>query len=377
MKIVADLNIPFVKEAFNDFGEIELISGREISSKNLKDADILLVRSVTKVNKELLDASKVKFVGTATIGVDHIDIEYLKNNNIYFTSAPGSNADSVAEYVVSGILNLSKKYDFDIKDKKVGIIGVGNVGSRVKNRMEILGVECLLNDPPKKRETNNEIYLPLDKVLENSDIITVHVPLNISGIDRTLHLINDEFITKMKNNSILINTSRGKIMNELSLRKNRGKLLALVLDVWETEPEVNIETLEITDIATPHIAGYSFDGKVRGTEMLYHSLCDFFKKEKKWHKTDFIKPKNELVINLKDSYDIIFDAVNSAYPIMRDDKILKEIKNIKVEERAGFFDNLRKNYPTRREFYNYSLLCDENADKESLKILSCLGFLVK
>ena len=297
MKIIADINIPCVKEIFNEFGEIDLIPGREISNKMIKDADVLLVRSVTKVNKELLSDSKVRFVGTATIGFDHIDIEYLKTNNIFFASAPGSNADSVAEYIISGLLNLSKKFNFNLKDKKVGIIGIGNVGSRVKKRLDILGVECLLNDPPKERETKNRIYLPLKRVLEISDIITVHVPLNKTGIDATYHLINDSFISMMKNNSILFNTSRGKIMDETVIRKNRNKLLALVLDVWETEPEVNIETLEMTDIATPHIAGYSYDGKVRGTEMLYHDLCVFLNKEEKWDKSEFIKPEKELIIN--------------------------------------------------------------------------------
>ena len=377
MKIVADMNIPYVKEAFKEFGEIELISGRKITNKNIKDVDILLVRSVTKVNKDLLDNSKVKFIGTATIGFDHIDIEYLKANNIFFTSAPGSNADSVAEYIISGLLNLSKKYNFNLKEKKIGIIGVGNVGSRVKKRLQILGVECLLNDPPKKRETHDEIYLSLDEVLKASDIITVHVPLNKSGIDATFHLIDDYFISKMKNNSILINTSRGKIMDESAIKKNRKKLLALVLDVWETEPKVNIETLEITDIATPHIAGYSFDGKVKGTEMIYNAACDFFKKEKKWDKREFIKSEKELIIDLINSIDPVYDAVNSAYPIMLDDKKLREIKKVKNNEREKFFDDLRKKYPKRREFYNYSLLYDKKIKKESINILSKFGFLIK
>lgn len=376
MKIIADVNIPFVKEAFKYFGEIELVHGRDIDNETVKDADILLVRSVTKVNKELLYGSKVKFVATATIGIDHIDIDYLNENNIGFASAPGSNADSVAEYVVSGLLNLSRKYNFNLNEKKAGIIGVGNVGSRVKKRLEILGVKCLLNDPPKQRETQDNIYLPLNKVLEASDIVTVHVPLNKTGIDATLHLINDEFILKMKKKSILINTSRGKVMNESSIIKNKEKLLSVILDVWETEPKVNIDTLNITDIATPHIAGYSYDGKVRGTEMIYHAACDYFKIEKKWDKTEFIKPEKDLLIDLRRSKDPVFDAVNFAYPIMQDDKNLRAIKNIDLEKHNEYFDKLRKNYPKRREFFNYSLLYNNNLDKFSLKVLSKLGFKI-
>jgi len=376
MKIAADVNIPFVKEAFKNFGEVELFPGRDIENKMVKDADILLVRSVTKVNKELLSGTKIKFVATATIGIDHIDIDYLNENKIGFASAPGSNADSVAEYVVSGLLNLSKKYDFNLSEKKAGIIGVGNVGIRVKKRLEILGVECLLNDPPKQRETGNNIYLPLDKVLRSSDIVTVHVPLNKTGIDATLHLINEEFLSKMKKGFILINSSRGKVMNESAIRKSRDKLMALILDVWETEPIVNIDTLNLTDIATPHIAGYSYDGKVRGTEMIYHAACDFFNIEKKWNKTEFIKPENDLLIDLRKSNEPIFDAINCAYPIIQDDKNFRGIKNIDLEKHNDFFDKLRKNYPKRREFFNYSLHYDNNIDKVSLDVLSNLGFKI-
>lgn len=374
MKIIADTNIPLVKEAFKDFGEVELISGREINNQKVNDADILLVRSVTKVNKDILEGSNVKFVATATIGFDHVDIEYLKTKNIGFASAPGSNADSVSEYVVSGLLNLSKKHNFNLNEKIVGIIGVGNVGTRVKNRMEILGVKCLLNDPPKKRETNDKIYLSLDDVLKNSDIVSVHVPLNKSGIDSTLQMINKKFISKMNKNSILINTCRGKVMDESEIRKNRDKFLALILDVWETEPQINIDTLQITDIATPHIAGYSYDGKVRGTEMIYEAACGYFKKEKNWDKNKFIKPDKELIINLKDLDNSIFDAVNYAYPIMRDDKNLKEIIKIDKEKQGDFFDQLRKKYPIRREFFNYSLKNISNLDKKKLEVLLNLGF---
>lgn len=374
MKIISDNNIPFAKEAFNDFGEVELIPGIKLNNKVVKDADILLVRSTIKVNKELLQGSNVKFVATSTIGIDHVDIDYLKINNIGFSSAPGSNADSVAEYLVSGLLNLSKKYNFNLKEKIVGIIGVGNVGCRVKKRMEILGVKCLLNDPPKKRETGDKIYLPLDEVLKNSDVVTVHVPLNKSGIDSTLHLINDEFISKMKNKSILINTCRGKVMDEEVLRKNRDKLLALLLDVWETEPQINIDTLQITDIATSHIAGHSFDGKVNGTDMIYKSACDYFKKDKNWNKNKFIRPDKELIIDLKNSNDLIFDAVNYAYPIMHDDKKLRQIAKINKEKQGDFFDQLRRKYPIRREFFNYTLKNINNIDNEILKVLLNLGF---
>lgn len=374
MKILADENIPMVKEVFSHLGDVITISGRKITKEVLveNNIEILLVRSITKVNENLLNGTDVKFVATATIGEDHIDKEYLSKKGIVFSSAPGSNAQSVAEYVFTALMILSKKYNFNLMEKTIGIIGVGNVGSRVKRLADALGIKTLLNDPPKKRETNSKDFIELTELLENSDIVTVHVPLTYSGIDATYELINEKFLKTMKNASILINSSRGKVMNENSIIKHRNKLLGLVLDVWTNEPEINEELLKLSDIGTAHIAGYSYDGKINGTRMIYEACCKFLNIKPDW-KID-ISDKN-LKINLINSDNLIYDAFTKAYPIERDDSELRKILNIiKKEEKAKYFDLVRKNYPIRREFANYTLICK---NVPQVNILKKVGFKVE
>ena len=377
MRVVADQNIPFIKEAFSDFEIIALLSGRDITNDVLRDADILLVRSITKVNESLLKNSSVKFVATATIGFDHIDVDYLQRNNIGFASAPGSNADSVADYITSSLNMLSHKLDFKLSEKTLGIIGVGNVGSRVKRRADILGMKTLLCDPPKKRETKDNIYIPQDEVLKKADIVTVHVPLNKEGLDPTYKLINKDFISKMKKGSILFNTSRGNVMDEKEVRDAKGYLSEIILDVWENEPTINIETLNKTFIGTPHIAGYSYDGKVNGTQMIYNAACDYFGLPKKWNKTNFVKPEKELLLDLSSSNDLLFDAINGAYTILNDNQEMKKIVDVAPEGQGKYFDDLRKNYPRRREFFNYSVITAHNADKTALAKVKALGFKIR
>ena len=262
MKIITDENIPFVKETFSRIGEVRTVPGRDISFNLIKEADILLVRSVTRVNKELLEGTPVRFVGTATIGTDHIDEDYLKAKEIALASAPGSNANSVSEYVIASLLTLAKRMGFSLKGKSIGIVGVGNVGSKVVKKCEALEMKVLRNDPPLGRKTGDVRYLSLDAILE-ADIISLHVPLTYEGQDATYHLVDKDFLSKMKNRSILINTSRGDLVEEEALLEAiRGKKLAgVILDVWKNEPNINTELLEIIDLATPHIAGYSLDGK--------------------------------------------------------------------------------------------------------------------
>jgi erythronate-4-phosphate dehydrogenase len=376
MKIIADQNIPLVKNVFSGIGDITLVSGRDINNAILKDCEILLVRSITKVDRSLLENTKVKFVGTATIGTDHIDVKYLDEALIKFTSAPGSNADSVAEYMVSALLNLEQKLNMSLPGKKIGIIGCGNVGSRVKRRMEVLGLNCLVCDPLLEDKQNGGDFLPLEKVLGESDIVTVHVPLEKSGRYPTLGMINDEFLSGMKNGAILFNTSRGKVMDEKALFNNSGKLSGLVLDVWLSEPQINVDTLDIADIATPHIAGYSYDGKIRGTKMLYDALCDFLAIKKECDFNEYLKPETPPVIDIRDSNNAVFDAVNSAYPIMTDDGNLRKIKDIENVSRGRYFDKLRKEYPVRREFFNYTLKTIKNQNPSKIKILEELGFKI-
>ncbi|MCK5270110.1 MAG: 4-phosphoerythronate dehydrogenase, partial [Sedimentisphaerales bacterium] len=277
MKIVADENIPFVREIFASLGDVLCVSGRQMSAGVLAGADVLLVRSVTKVNEQLLSDSSVRFVGTATIGTDHVDREYLSSREITFVSAAGSNSNSVAEYVITAILILAEKYGWELQGRTLGIIGVGNIGSNIEKKAPALGLKVLPNDPPLQRETGDKRFVSLARVLEEADIITCHVPLTRSGPDATWHLFDQEKLGRLRPDTLLINSSRGAVVDNKELKKQitKGNIGPVVLDVWENEPEIDMGLLDQVAIATPHIAGYSLDGKVNGTVMLYQKLCEF------------------------------------------------------------------------------------------------------
>jgi erythronate-4-phosphate dehydrogenase len=369
MKIIADENIIFVKEAFSEFGEVVTVPGRGINREILQDAHILLVRSVTNVNADLLKDTSIKLVASATVGIDHIDRNFLVENNIGFAYAPGSNAESVAEYVTSAILVLSKKLHKKIPNLTIGIVGAGNVGSRVVRHARALGMKSLVCDPPKKRLTGSDYYREMHELLDNSDIITLHVPLTCEGEDTTYHLVNHEFISRMKRGAIIINTSRGKVIEEKGIRAGRERMGALVFDVWENEPAINLEMLRSVDIATPHIAGYSYDGKVRGTKMIYDAACAFFFRKETWQPSSELLSKTETV-DLSDSKDPLYDAVQAAYPIMRDDE---DMRATLLSNQKKSFDDLRKNYPRRPEFNHFLFKLSEN-QKEAVPVLEDLGF---
>src|ERR1035437_5505412 len=218
MKIIADENIIFVGEAFSELGEVHLYSGREITNALLKDADVLLVRSVTNVNADLLEGTNVKFVGTATIGTDHVDTTYLSEKNIRFVDARGCNSDAVAEYVFTALLKISNEQNFELKGKSIGVVGVGNIGSRIVRLAKVLGMKTLQNDPPLRRKTGEERFLDL-KDLMDVDIITFHVPLNMDGEDRTYHLFDYEKLNSLKDDAIIINASRGPVIQNSSLEE--------------------------------------------------------------------------------------------------------------------------------------------------------------
>jgi len=211
MKIVADSNIPFVRECFGAMGQIEVFPAQRIKADVVRGADVLLVRSVTKVDEELVKGSEVKFVGTATIGFEHLDIEYLHSRGIGFGSAPGSNANSVAEYVVAGLLEVGERYGFALEGRSIGIIGVGNVGSRVEQKCRALGMEVCLNDPPLQRQGSDVKYRPIEEVFD-CDVVTVHTPLTLEGVDKTFHLADEKFFKSLKDGCVFINTARGAVL---------------------------------------------------------------------------------------------------------------------------------------------------------------------
>ncbi|MFP4014920.1 MAG: 4-phosphoerythronate dehydrogenase [Chitinispirillaceae bacterium] len=375
MKIVADQNIYSVENAFSDCGTVLKVPSYKITRSILQDAQALLVRSVTPVNQELLEGTAVKFVASVTIGVDHVDLDYLRENNIGFAHAPGSNADSVAEYVVAAIFQTALRMNRDHRELRVGVVGAGNVGGRVCRLARVLGMDCLLNDPPKRDLTGQEIYLPLGEVLENSDIVSLHVPLTTTDPYPTYHMVNSEFVKRMKKGAALINTSRGKVVDEQSFRTVRDHLGVVVLDVFGNEPSINPDTMKLADIATPHVAGYSLDGKLRGTEMIYESMCAFFFKTPSWSADTCALHTERVDLDLRASSNPLYDAVAKAYPIMEDDEQFRQLFSVQKDQQARFFEELRRNYPRRLEFSHFTVLIDEK-QKMYADVLRDLRFTV-
>lgn len=365
MKLIIDENISFGKEAFGEFGETMLVNGRKITNELLRDAEILIIRSITKVDENLLKDTKVKFVGTATIGTDHIDKAYLGKNKIAFADAAGCNSYAVAEYVFAAILKIFAKNKIKFTDKSIGIIGVGNIGSKVKKISDALGLKVILNDPPLKRKTGSSEFASLEETL-SADIVTFHVPLNKTGIDKTYHLLNDNNIGLLKKGTLLINSSRGPVVNNNALLKKLKKQndIFTVLDVWENEPAINSELLELASLATPHIAGYSLEGKVNGTVMVYEKLCRFLNKKPSW-KPAYPEVQNNVIdIDSENSYQEMLEKIFSrVYDIENDNSKLKSSLNLAEEERPKYFDLLRKEYPYRRELNNYFVKINSYSEK--------------
>ncbi len=364
MKIIADPNIPYVREAFGPLGDIILVPGRQITAAAVRDADLLLVRSVTPVNAALLENSRVKFVATATIGVDHIDLDHLAARGIGFAGAAGSNANSVAEYIVAGLLELAHRQKFRLRDKTLGVVGVGNVGRRVVRYAEALGMRVLPNDPPRQRAEHLPQFVALDRLLAESAIVTLHVPLD----DSTRHL----FQAGNLRGFTLLNTARGAVVDNAALLKaiDGDRLDGCVLDVWENEPTISPELLDVVDLGTPHIAGYSFDGKVNGSRLIYEAACRFFELPATWRPQ--LPPAPVPVIELyvspnDDDEDVIRHAVRRLYDITADDAALRQ--NVRA------FDRLRAEYPVRREFANTHIQI-RGGSRTLPATLAALGFQI-
>ena len=377
MKLVIDENIAFAREAFSRFGELLLINGREINNKILSNADVLIVRSVTNVDEQLLKNTNVKFVGTATIGTEHIDTNLLKENSISFADAKGCNADSVAEYVFTALLNVAVQKKISFRNKTIGIIGVGNIGSRVVKYAEAIGLKILKNDPPKERAGIGSDYVSFNEVL-SADIVTLHVPMNKSGIDKTFHLLDRSSLGKIKKGAILINTSRGAVIDNKALIKIiSSKKSDVVLDVWEGEPLINSDLLERVDIGTAHIAGYSLEGKVNGTKMIYDALCNFTGHQPNWEPELPDVENGEINLPVQGSIEERLHFVfKKIYGIDSDNEKTKKIINMDTEQAGRYFDELRKTYPLRREFNNYTVTINKD-EKEFVELLKRFRFNVR
>jgi erythronate-4-phosphate dehydrogenase len=379
MRIIADENIPCVEQAFASLGEVELLPGRGMRPEHVRDADILLVRSVTRVDEGLLAGSKVRFVGSATIGFDHVDREYLQDRGIGFSTAPGSNAISAAEYVISALMILSERNRINLKGKTAGIIGCGNVGSRVLEKLSALGIQCLVNDPPLKEQGGHGDYVELDALLQ-ADIITAHVPLASGGDHPTFHLLDRVFLEQLRPGAILINTARGPVVdnNALDHLLVRRSDLSVVLDVWEGEPEISMSLLEKVTLGTPHIAGYSLDGKLRGTEMIYNAACQFLQRPLQWSAVNELPASPPLDPEKFTAGDVagnVRKAVLDCYDVRDDDERLRSILSLPPRDRPAYFDRLRKEYPVRREFQT-QIIPGNCIDKASQAALQGLGFVL-
>lgn len=373
LNIVIDENIPFIEPYFSSFCKIKKLAGRAITPDDLKDCDALIIRSVTKVNEQLLSKAKsLKFVGTCTIGTDHVDQELLKDQNIKFFSAPGCNKDSVGEYVISTLFYLANRYNFKLKNKSLGVIGGGNTGSSVAKKAKALGMQVRVHDPfLEKKSEDIHAYTDLDRTIK-SDIITFHVPLTYDEIYGTYHYIDDELLEYISDHQILINASRGDVWDNEALlkRMQKGSELRFALDVWEHEPNLIKEIIPYTQIATPHIAGYSLEGKLNGTSMIAQRLIESFDLDIKIQKPHEVLPKAdvfEIAIDDNLNEDLIKKLVHLVYNVERDDWIFR---NRYYD--AESFDLMRKNYPVRREWSSLKV----KTNKENSLVLKELGFSI-
>jgi erythronate-4-phosphate dehydrogenase len=336
MKVIVDNKIPYIA------GEIEKIAdkvvylpGDAFTKEEVKEADALVVRTRTHCNRELLEGSQVKFIVTATIGFDHIDTEYCHEAGIAWTNCPGCNAGSVEQYIHSVLLLLKREKGVKLEETTLGIVGVGHVGSRVKRMAESLGMKVLLNDPPRA-DKGEKGFVDLRTIASESDVITFHTPLIKEGTYRTCHLVDEDFLFSLKRNPVIINSSRGEVVDTASLliALSAGKVKDAVIDTWEYEPVISRELMEVAFLATPHIAGYSADGKANATRMSLEALARFFGVE-----ADFcVMPPEYSGIQFSDDAE---EAYLQAYNPTRDSEWLK-----KCPEKFEWF---RGSYPLRRE----------------------------
>jgi erythronate-4-phosphate dehydrogenase len=370
VKILVDENMPYAVELFSRLGNVQAVPGRPIPQDALNDADALMVRSVTKVNEALLAGKPVKFVGTATAGTDHVDDAWLQQQGIGFSAAPGCNAIAVVEYVFSSLLILAQRDGFQLRDKTVGIVGVGNVGSRLNARLRALGIRTLLCDPPRADRGDEETFSSLDQLVAEADILTFHTPLNMSGPYSTHHLVDADLLARLPADRILINACRGEVVDNAALLDalNGAKKLTAVLDVWEPEPDLSLALLDKVAIGTAHIAGYSLEGKARGTTQVFEAFSQFIGQPQKVPLEELLPAPEFPVVSFSGELNEarLLRLIHLVYDVRRDDAPLR-----RVAGKAGEFDKLRKFYEERREWSSLKVICDNPA---TVELLNKLGF---
>jgi erythronate-4-phosphate dehydrogenase len=376
MLIVADENIPLLDAFFEGFGEIRRVPGRSIDRATVEQADVLLVRSVTNVNRALLEGSKVRFVGTCTIGTDHLDLDYFQRAGITWSSAPGCNARGVVDYVLGSLLTLAEIEGADLTQRTYGIIGAGEVGGRLVKVLQGLGWNVLVCDPPRQAAEGGD-YVSLEQIIEQCDVISLHTPLKKHGAQLTWHLLDKHRLNQLKPGTWLINASRGPVVDNAALRQvllQREDLQA-VLDVWEGEPEVDVALAELCVLATPHIAGYSLDGRQRGTAQIYQAYCDFLGQAAQISLSDLLPAPWLAQVTLNANSDPAWSLAmvcRGVYDPRRDDSDFRRSLVGNVNEQRAAFDSLRKHYPLRREIDGLQVRI-EGDSPELQKIVAALG----
>ena len=347
VKIVADDKIPFLRGALEDVARMVYLPAGRITRSDLMNADALITRTRTQCNEKLLNGTKVKFIASATIGHDHIDAGYCASAGIKWTNAPGCNSGSVRQYMASALAAIWQKEKFTFKDVTLGIVGAGNVGSKVERMARALGMNVLINDPPRERAEGGSNFVSLETVIRQSEILSLHVPLTHDGPDKTYHLVEDDFLSSMKKDSWLINTSRGEVAETTALKHalKSGQLGGAILDVWENEPDIDLELLDMACLATPHIAGYSADGKANGTAMSVQAVSRFFNLGLDgWYPGSIPgAPVSNLKLSTENKVieEVFAEVSLFAYDIYSDSRRLKSS--------PGTFEEQRGSYPIRRE----------------------------
>lgn len=375
MKIVCDNKIPFLKGALEPYAQVVYLPGSDTTPDVVRDADAIITRTRTKCNESLLKGSKVKMIATATIGYDHIDTRWCESNGIEWTNAPGCNSWSVQQYIGSLLVTMSRELGFSCKQKTLGVVGVGNVGSKVARIGALLGFKVLLCDPPRARREGTAGFVTLDEIIDKSDIITCHVPLQRSGEDCTFHMIDAARLASMRRDQILINSSRGEVVdcNALKAALKNGAIRAASLDVWENEPDIDCELLSLLFTGTPHIAGYSLDGKANGTMMSVQAIGRKFDLPcSDWTVTDIPLPLQPVEFTLdaagKTQQEVLADAILYTYNIKDDDARLRAD--------TGSFERQRADYPVRREFPAFTVTLKNDDTGRATVILREIGFNV-
>ncbi|MEM9996536.1 MAG: 4-phosphoerythronate dehydrogenase [Bacteroidota bacterium] len=404
LRLLADANIPFLHEAFDRYGTVEVRPGAAILPGTLAETDILLVRSVTPVNEELLAGTPVRFVGTATAGTDHVDTDWLAAQGITFASAPGSNAQSVVEYVLAALIEThlgGNRLVGTLSGKTVGVVGCGQVGGRLAERLPCLGCRVLACDPPlaEAAEATGEAhaFVSLERILDEADIVTLHTPLTRTGPHPTYHLIGERELERLAGRKVLlVNAARGAVVDNRALRDalEREMLGDAVLDVWENEPTPDPDLMPLVDIGTPHIAGYAYDGKVAGTTMLVDALDTWLRVQPDeairfpdgiptpWDAEEVLEPDEPLVIRRRKSpWDhmaefVLGGLLHGAYDIDEDEYRFRKLEDLPEAEHAAYFRELRKTYPKRRHFDRFTVV-SEVPEHLCDAVTKGLGFKIK